>query len=327
MGSRSGKGAATGAVFITLTLLAWSSVPLFLKYFTSYIDAWTANGWRYGVSALLWAPVLIWHAHRHTLPGRLWRAALVPSIINCTGQCCFAWTPYLIDPALLTFMLRFQIIFVAFGAYLLFTDERHVLRSPRYWIGIVIVLGGSIGTCLLGAELPRGATALGVALAIAAGVLFGGYSLSVRYYMQNIHPVTAFAAISQYTAAGVITIMLLIGNEHGLGAWSLSTGKFGILLASGLVGIAVAHVFYYSSIARLGVAVSAGVILLQPFCTGAASYFIFGERLTALQWISGSAAMVGAVVMLSMPRRRKRPTGLRPVEPLSPGALVQTQHH
>ncbi len=48
---------ATGAMTVTLTLIGWSSVPLFLRYFADSIDAWTSNGWRYGVSALLWAPV------------------------------------------------------------------------------------------------------------------------------------------------------------------------------------------------------------------------------------------------------------------------------
>ena len=71
-----------------------------------------------------------------------------------------------------------------------------------------------------------------------------------------------------------------------------------MLVISAFVGIAFAHVFYYASIARLGVAVSAGIILLQPFLAGTASYFLFGERLTVLQWVSGAAAVGGAIVML-----------------------------
>ena len=76
-----------------------------------------------------------------------------------------------------------------------------------------------------------------------------------------------------------------------------------MLLISAFVGIAFAHVFYYGAIARLGVALSAGVILLQPFCTGVGSYFLFAERLAAAQWISGIAASGGAIVML---RRQQR---------------------
>jgi len=300
------KSGAGGVVLILLTLLGWSSVPLFLKYFTAYIDAWTANGWRYGISALFWAPVLVWGAWRRTLPAGLWRAALVPSLFNIAAQICFAWAPYYINPGLITFLLRLQIVFVALGAYMLFPAERPILRSPTYFLGVLIVFGGLLGLCFLGETLPRGATALGVGLAITAGVLYGGYSLSVRRYVHHISPVLAFAAISLYTAFGVVSVMLMQGRDHGAVAWSLPWGQFGMLVASAFAGIAITHVTYYSAIARIGVALSTGVILLQPFITSTCSYFLFGERLTVGQWLSGLTAMVGAVIMLNTQRRLTR---------------------
>jgi drug/metabolite transporter (DMT)-like permease len=195
-------------------------------------------------------------------------------------------------------MLRFQIIFVALGAFVLFPSERRIVRSWSYWLGVFVVFAGSLGTGLLGSELPRGATAFGILIAVAAGILFGGYSLSVRHFMEGVHPVTAFAAISHYTAAGLVVLMLLLGKRHGSAVLALTPLQWGMLGASALAGIALAHVFYYASIARLGVAVSAGVILLQPFLTGVASFFVFGEHLTAAQWLAGVVAVGGAMVML-----------------------------
>jgi len=300
------KGSAGGVVLILLTLLGWSSVPLFLKYFAAYIDAWTANGWRYGISALFWAPVLVWGAWRRTLPAGLWAAALVPSLFNVAAQICFAWAPYYINPGLITFLLRLQIVFVALGAYLLFPAERPVLRSLTYVCGVVIVFCGLMGLCFLGETLPRGATAWGVGLAITAGFLYGGYSLAVRRYVHDISPVVAFATISLYTAVGVVSVMLVKGRDHGAVAWSLNWKQFGMLVASAFVGIAIGHVMYYSAIVRIGVALSNGVILLQPFITSTCSYFLFDERLTIAQWLSGLTAMVGAVIMLNTQRRLTR---------------------
>ena len=57
-----------GSFAVLMTLVGWSSVPLFLRYFADEIDVWTSNGWRYGFSAILWAPVLILGARRRTLP-------------------------------------------------------------------------------------------------------------------------------------------------------------------------------------------------------------------------------------------------------------------
>ncbi len=302
------KSTASGAAFVAFTLVGWSSAPLFLEYFTSYIDAWTANGWRYGLAALFWMPLLVVASRRNKLPPGLWKAAIVPAIVNCCGQCCFAWAPYYIDPGLMTFMLRFQIIFVAFGAYMLFPAERKVIRNPMYWLGVFAAFGGSLGVCLFGEGMPSGTTAFGILLAIAAGILFGGYSLSVRYFMSEARSAIAFGAISQYTAAGLLIIMLTVGHNHGLDAWSMTNGQFGMLALSALLAIALAHVFYYAAIARLGVAVAAGMILLQPFLTGAASYFLFDERLTGLQWLCGAAALAGAAVMLRTQHRVSKRT-------------------
>jgi hypothetical protein len=122
---------AMGALTVVITLLGWSSVPLFLRYFADHIDFWTSNGWRYGFSALVWLPVLIAISMRSSLPKGLWKAALVPSLFNAAGQVLFTWAHYRIDPGLLTFGLRSQLIFVAIGAWLMFPQERAVIRTPE----------------------------------------------------------------------------------------------------------------------------------------------------------------------------------------------------
>ena len=74
-------------------------------------------------------------------------------------------------------------------------------------------------------------------------------------------------------------------------------------LVSAVIGIALGHVFYYVSIKRLGITVSTGVIQLQPFTVAALSFYWIGEKLSAGQWVSGSIAVVGAVLMLIAQQR------------------------
>lgn len=293
---------ALGAVMVIMTLIGWSSVPLFLKHFADHIDAWTSNGWRYGFSALLWAPVVIVVAYRKRLPSGLWKAALVPSIVNSAGQVCFTWAHYKIDPGLLTFGLRSQILFAALGAFLLFPAERAIIRTPGYLIGMMVVVLGTAGAVLLGDEPVDFTHAAGVTLAIASGLLFAMYGLSVRKYMRGVNSVLAFAAISQYTALVMVIMMLTLGERGGLTALEMGGEQFFWLLVSAIVGIALGHVFYYMSIARLGVAVSAGVLQLQPFGVAVGSYILFSEILTIGQWVSGCVAVAGAILMLGVQR-------------------------
>ncbi|MHC4128950.1 MAG: DMT family transporter [Planctomycetota bacterium] len=297
---------ATGTLTVVLTLLSWSSVPLFLRYFADSIDVWTSNGWRYGVSAVMWAPVLVIVHFRKRLPAGLWRRALVPSVINSTSQVIFCYAHYKIDPGLLAFGLRSHMIFAALGAYLMFAAERPVIRSPIYLGGMVAVMIGTGGAVLLGTQQITGAHAVGIALSVTSGATFAGYALTVRKYMSGFNSVVAFAAISQYTAAAMVGLMLVFGRRSGLEALDMGGRDFALLIISAVLGIALGHVLYYMSINRLGVAVSSGVLQLHPFAVGVASYFIFKEVLSAAQWVSGFLAVGGAVLMLSVHARLAR---------------------
>jgi drug/metabolite transporter (DMT)-like permease len=311
-----------GILTIVMTLVGWSSVPLFIKHFSGLIDVWTSNGWRYGFSALLWAPVIIIGLALGRLPRNIWKAALVPSLFNATGQVAFAWAHYKIDPGLLTFGLRTQIVFVTVGAALLFASERRIIRTRGFLLGLFMVACGTAGTIAMGQGLGEQATALGIGLAISSGLLFACYALSVRHYMQGMNSIVAFAAISQYTAAAMVILMLVFGARAGAGALDLSGQQLGLLLISAIVGIALGHVFYYMSINRLGVAVSSGVIQLQPFLVTAGSFFLFGERLTPWQWLSGLVAITGAATILTVQHRLKQ-VREEPEAALAPaGAIV-----
>jgi drug/metabolite transporter (DMT)-like permease len=308
-----------GSVTVVATLIGWSSIPLFLRYFATHpthpIDPWTSNGWRYGFSALLWMPVVVTGLLRRRLPPGIWKAALVPAAINALGQVCFTTAHYKIEPGLLTFGLRSQIVFVTIGAVALFPAERRVIRSPGFIVGILLVAFGTAGTIVFAQDWSGQATALGVALALASGALFAGYALAVRWFMHSFSPVVSFAIISQYTAAAMVVLMLMLGERAGATALDLPGGAFLLLLASAVIGIALGHVFYYISIARLGVAVSSGVIQLQPFLVAIASFGVFGERLSPIQWAFGVVAVGGAsAILISQHRLTKAQRTLAPDE-------------
>ena len=301
---------SVGVWLVVATLLSWAAVPLFLHQFRKdgVIDPYTANGWRYGISALFWLPYLAWLARKGQLPRALLVAAAVPVAFNILGQTAFAWGPTLLEPGFFSFVFRVQIIFVALGAYFLFPAERAVLHSPRFWLGAALVVAGSVGMVVFHTEPPQsaghshstpGVSLLGIAVALASGVLFAGYGVSVRYFVSKYSPVAAFGVICQFTAVGVVLVMLVLGEQHGRRALDLNGTQWLTLVASAFIGIAISHVMYYASIRRLGVSMSSGILQLQPIFTAVGSMLIFGEQLTLLQWTSGIVGVGGAVLMLS----------------------------
>jgi drug/metabolite transporter (DMT)-like permease len=240
------------------------------------------------------------------------RLAFIPAVPNALGQAAFTWAYYNVDAATATFALRLQIVFLAVGAYLLFPSERALLRRPQAWAGIALVLGGVMGTILLRNPSQEVHTvsgeahaALGVITATASGLLFACYALAVRKYMHGMPSLTAFAAVSQYTTLISLAIMFALARDplthqmdFGMSVWRLSADNLAIMGISALIGIAIGHTFYFISIARLGVAVTSGVIQLQPFCVAIFQWTLYGIILTAGQWASGTLAVCGAMLML-----------------------------
>ena len=88
----------------------------------------------------------------------------------------------------------------------------------------------------------------------------------------------------------------------------------------GLIGIALGHVLYYMAINRLGVAVTAGIIQLQPFLVGIGETFIpgFHGSLSPLQWVTGCIAILGAAVILRVQHKLSRPAPVPAPSPSPP---------
>lgn len=292
------SGVALGIFTIVMTLLGWTSIPLFLKFFSADIDPYTANGWRYTFSALIWMPALVWAWRRGRLPKGVWLAALVPALFNTLGQHWFGIAPYKIDPGLMTFALRVHVVFVTVGAALLFAAERRVIKTPAYLTGLAMVMGGTTLTLLLKPGEFGQATREGVLLSIGAGASYAAYALSVRKLMVGMNPLLAFAAVSQYTAVALLIVMFILGKDHGAMAMHLPGWKFGLLVLSSIIGIGMGHTFYFLAIQRLGLAVANGVVQLQPVTVSIASLFLFDERLSGGQWAAGLMAVAGAGVIL-----------------------------
>lgn len=302
--------ATMGITCLLLTLACWSTVPLFLRDLASEVDHWSNNGWRYGVSALIWLPALVLAWRRGRLPMRIWRDALVPSLFNIAGQAAFTAAFHEMNPGLVTFGLRTQLIWVAIGAYLFVPSERSIILSPRYLIGAAILLGGLFPVLLGGDASLGGFNPWGTTLSIFCAFCYGMYGLGVRRCMGSYHPITAFAAICQITAIGLIGLMLLFGDAGGSGVPDLPGTALLQLFISAIIGIALGHILYYISIARIGIVITSGVLQLQPFFVGIASTFIYGERFAWWQWTSGSIAVIGAFLMLTCTGPGARQVGL-----------------
>ncbi|MBZ5495097.1 MAG: EamA family transporter [Acidobacteriia bacterium] len=87
-----GKKSSLAVPALVAAVVSWGSIPLFLKHFTNYMDAWTVNGARYLVGALLLLPALRRAADSDSSRSSLWRNAVIPfwfAYFDCGPHICW----------------------------------------------------------------------------------------------------------------------------------------------------------------------------------------------------------------------------------------------
>jgi drug/metabolite transporter (DMT)-like permease len=291
---------------LVAAVLSWGSIPLFLKHFTAYLDAWTVNGVRYIIGALLLLPAL--RGVTRAGPGRpsLWRSALIPSLVNSVSQAGFALIPYFATASLMGFGMRASFLFTLAGSLWLLPEERRLFSSRLFWVGGTLCL---IGICALfwGSMRQAAASVPGLLLLFGDAAAWGFYGVTGRKYMRGHPPHRSFAVISLYTAGILAVLMLIFGRVSALVEQEPRT--LGLIVLSAAIGISLGHVLMYYVLGHLGAIIEGGAEMATPFLTFVGAALIFGERLSALQWAGGLGVISGCALMISAHRRIPAYTG------------------
>jgi drug/metabolite transporter (DMT)-like permease len=181
------------------------------------------------------------------------------------------------------------------GAIMVFADERALLRSPRFWIGTMMNVGGFLAIVLYSHTLTAGATKTGVLISVACSVFWAMYIIGVRKAVGKVNPLTAFAVVSLYTSLAFLA-MAPLGEPSLL--LRMTAPQWALLLFSAVIGIAAAHGMYYIAVQRLGAMIPSTVNTIAPFLTAAASSLWFAEVITGEQWTGGIIAAVGSGLVI-----------------------------
>lgn len=270
----------------------WTIGSLQIEYLTGKLDVWTQNFGRYSIACLFWMPFLVYRFHRGLVPRRLWLAAIPVFAGNMIMQSCWGGSFYYADPGFITLLNKTSIIWVAGFSMILFVDERALLKSVYFWIGLCCSLTGVIGVILCQKDFSFQTSLRGAILPISSSIAWAIYTLTAKVKFKGIDSRISFAVMTVYMAAGLGTLSLLLGKPSQLVA--MDAKGWINLVSSGVSAIALAHVFYYVALQRIGATIPAMTLLATPFCTILASRLVFGEQLTGGQLAFGSVLIIGA---------------------------------
>ena len=293
---------------ILAAVLCWVAALLFVEYFTSSMDVHTMNFFRYlGGSILLTSIVLIaypgcFRKYIRRLPVFLILGALVT-----TFQICWASAFYYAEPAFLSILGKFSTPLITLLAFIIYREERRVIKSPRFIAGFIMGFAGVIGV-IAGIDNPLEVLASGrlkgIILILCSSVIWAIYSNLVKHVLKSENSFQAFTFTCVSATLFFLPLMIFLGEPQRL--IDLSPAMIALVLVSGMIGIAAANVNYYLSIKRIGLATTSNLALITPLLTVVASYFIYGEKLSLVQILFAIILISGCILVVSAREKVKR---------------------
>lgn len=299
------KRFTAGSSAALAAMACWGIVPLFMKYLTAFMDAWTMNMYRYAVAALIYLPFIIHFGRCGRLTRRLFIASLFPTIINVLGQILWAMSPYYLKPGLIGIFIKTSIIWSTAGSLVFFADERPLARRFGFWIGILLSAACVVAMSAAALDHGRGGpgemTVTGLAVILVCAVFWGLYPVSVKLAFPDTDPRLSFGLICVNTAVILAAAGMIMGRPAVI--IGLDVKAVAILVSSAVIGIALSHLTYCYALNTIGVIMATNINMITPFYTLILSGLIFGEIITPAKLIFGTGIIAGAVI-LTIARRK-----------------------
>ncbi len=200
-----------------------------------------------------------------------------------------------LDASLLSLLLYTFPAMVTVAAIALGRERASVRAAAALTLasgGLVLVLAGAA----------RGALdPLGVALAIGAAVIYTTYILASDGVARRTDPVVLSALVCTGAAATLTVASSALGD---LRPGALSVAGFGWLAGIAVVSTVAAVSLFFAGLRRVGPTTASILSTAEPVTTVVLAFAVFGESLTAVQ-LAGGALVLGAVLVLSAPARRR----------------------
>lgn len=276
-----------------LSITGWSLSPIFIRLLSDAYDPYTQAFGRYASSAAVMITVsLLWY--RGDLLQLMKHPGPVIGIgmLNAFQQWLWTYACYDAPATVAQLVTKINVVFVIVLSFVLFHEERKLIRHPLYLagtaaslVGVALVLADKPGSLV--PQLDRYSLAL-----IVTALSWAVYSVWGKHIVVNVHPVPMFTVLACYTTLGLGAMSLSLGETRGLIHADARTTL--IMIVSGILPIAGAHTGLHYAQRYFGAAFCSSVMLLLPIITYVLAIPILGrEQMVPAQWIGGVTLIAG----------------------------------
>jgi drug/metabolite transporter (DMT)-like permease len=235
--------------------------------------------YRVTLASLLLAPLASWK--RKPLSGKIPRTVIRLTILSgiCLALHFAAWISSLqmTSIASSTTLVSTSPLFVALFSYFVLGEP----LSTRAWLGISLVLGGSLAIAGIDLNLENDALT-GDLLALVGALAVSGYLLAGRIVRRHLE-LTSYTFGTYGTAA---LTLLLLSLFTGAPLSGFSTETYGILILLAVVPQLIGHTAFNWTLRFLSPTSVAVLILGEPIGASILAYLFLGENISLQKGIS-----------------------------------------
>jgi drug/metabolite transporter (DMT)-like permease len=146
---------------------------------------------------------------------------------------------------------------------------------------------------------------MGILIILLSSVSWAFFGVAVKSWL----PATPSSVISSLVFSLVIPmffISMLLSGSPGILQADIPASAWVLLVVSGIIGIGIGYSLYYKSVMVLGITFTSSMGLLIPVIAAIISFFVFGERLQAVQ-IAGTAVLLSGCFFIIRVRVKTLP--------------------
>jgi len=282
-----------GTLYVFFAALLFSMQPILIKFGSSDVPPLLFFPLRFLGIMVIFIP-LAFHFKKE-IRGELkkWKKYLLPALLILGAISLFTISLYFTADATFTALVtKSNAIIIPLLTATFFIEERRVLMTRRFLLGISLAAIGVIGVVLGGGALTF-TLGIGIALILGSQVCWSLYSVSLKRLISRHNRMYILSLI--FPLAFVFS-MPFAGYE--LAAGTEFTPLFLLVpIASGII-LGFANVMQFKAIELKGLIVTNAFSLTMPLYTGIMGFVLFGEMLHPLQFLFGAVLLVGAYFII-----------------------------
>lgn len=283
------RGVLDALIAVTL----WSLGVVLVKFLSLFYDAFTQNFFRYASASLF---LLAFAAKKEG--GRLGVVArksllLVPFVLSF--QTLWVMGVYLTKAAIVAFVIRLSTVVVSVLAYVLFRDERELVSSPRYILGLLLSLAGVAGLTVrpdASVWIDKGAV-----LALMGALAWALYSVLAKAALRDTSPVSLSATTFALTTPGLGVLALAAGRPQEV--TRPGPQVLALLIASGIVSVGIGNVAFFAATREVGAALPSALQLLIPLLTAVLAHALLGEEIDYSEALFSALILAGCALIVN----------------------------